>query len=266
MDGKRLIFRPGAGSPAKGVKTAPPTDRQGSVGPGLIIARSLATTKIMAFTASRGRLPQLAACIRSMQDQGLMVDHYIYLNNHDGDDRDFLARNCRWNANNTVVACGPSLHQHENHMMALALADLDKYALFLKIDDDDFYGPSYAAQVADDFVENRWDFSGSHSNGILLHGKWRPDIKMKNLAASEQDKKLGVTVTMPPTWAFTRGAIDILWTMPMDKRYWEDQQWRWALKRSGIGCHVRKESNFIYNRHSSNTSHTKRPTSSQLPS
>ena len=152
------------------------------------------------------------------------------------------------------ITYGKSKTQHENHIAALKSADIERYELFLKIDDDDIYMANYVEKVVRDYLSRRWDFSGSFSDGVLKGHRWYPDNKLQHLGLDQNDVALGVPGFMPPTAAFSRKAIKSILDMPANGGF-EDIQWRQALaKDPSMTLATRKRSNFIYNIHGENIS------------
>ena len=114
---------------------------------------------VLLFTASRKR-PLLLDIVFIKYKQTFPNTHCIYLNsdsfNNDKDSSNLLTVMSDISINNgyeVFMGYGPSAHQHFNHMAALELVDIDKFDLFLKIDDDDIYLPRYVEDVVNDYLE-----------------------------------------------------------------------------------------------------------------
>jgi hypothetical protein len=139
-------------------------------------------------------------------------------------------------------------------MRSLGLANLDDYDLFLKVDDDDIYLRSYVAEVVADFVANRWDFSGTHSHGLLNGRRWLPEYRQEDLGVEFEDLELQVPCIMPPTIALSRRALDVALASE-DQGLFDDIQWRRAIarRRELVMAH-RSDRNFVYNIHGENAS------------
>ena len=75
--------------------------------------------------------------------------------------------------------------------------------MFLKIDDDDIYLPRYVEDVVNDYLEKKWDFSGSSSQGLLNQHEYEKD-KVYQLDYTLFDKTL--YSIMPGTLAFSKKA------------------------------------------------------------
>lgn len=218
--------------------------------------------RVLAFTCSRHRPLMLRHCIMQMQRQTFPVDHFIFVNSSEAPDAkhtafcyDKFLRDARENAVSRVtIQFGKSKTQQENYIAALKLADINKYDIFLKIDDDDIYMREYVEDVVRDYLRHRWDFSGSFSDGILNGYRWYPDKKQRDLGLGARDLELGVPGFMPSTAAFSRRAIQKILDAPMEQRF-EDIYWRQLLASDPtIVLATRKRSNFIYNIHGENVS------------
>lgn len=195
-----------------------------------------------------------------MQLQNYDLDHAIFINFLDSDHssaRDFfpIIEDVKLTNNNIIyLDYGITSNMHENYLRSISLSDVENYDLFLKIDDDDIYRSSYVRDVVDSFLSIGWDYSGSHSDGILNGSRWYPDNKKPNLGLSDKDAELGVISIMPPTAAFSRRAIKKIMNLEYTDRF-EDIAWRQQLAADNeIKCHVREKSNFIYNIHGTNIS------------
>ena len=142
--------------------------------------------------------------------------------------------------------------QHENHMTSLALAPNLDYDIFCKIDDDDLYAPTYIEDLVADYQNNKWDFSGSFSDGVILNEKWQEKRKLFKLG--EDTPKLDIPDMMPGTYAFSKKALTILSKLSNIPGY-EDSAWRKELSNhSDISIQFRKKSNYVYNIHGKNIS------------
>ena len=204
--------------------------------------------RVLAFTCSRERPLLLRNCILQMRDQSHPVDHAVYLN---GDD-DTRALFDDLQRPGLFLRFGPSLSQHENYANALLAADIDAYDLFCKIDDDDLYRLDYIATVVADFERHRWDYSGTHSTGVVVGRRWLPDLQLRSLGLLAPDHEAGVIEVMPPTMAFSRRALDRVLSAPSGA--YEDIAWRRAIAGAGLQQSVRAVSNFTYNVHGQNVS------------
>jgi hypothetical protein len=219
------------------------------------------TTRVLAFTPSRGRPLALDHCIKQMQAQTHPVDHYIFLNTPEYADLENLKALAALLTDENprprppVITVGESARQHANYMSALAPADLDDYDLFLAVDDDDLYGRRYVEHCVADFQADRWDLSGCHSHGFVDGGRFTPRVVWKGLGANSRDIELGVPDMMPPTYALSRRALDVIMDLSDDGLNWEDAQWRWAIKsRTDLEVTVRSQTDFVYHRHEGNLS------------
>jgi hypothetical protein len=183
-----------------------------------------------------------------MRDQSYAVDHAVYINGEEDTRALFedLARP------GLFLRFGPSTTQHENYANALAAADINSYDVFCKVDDDDLYRLNYIESVVTDFERQGWDYSGTHSQGIVLGRHWMPDQRLQSLGLMPPDHDAGVIEVMPPTMAFSRRAIQHILAMSCGD--YEDISWRRAIAAADMRQSVREGSNFIYHVHSANIS------------
>jgi hypothetical protein len=218
-------------------------------------------TRVLAFTPSRHRPLYLDRCIKQMQLQTYPCEHFVYLNSPDSDEHESLrALAAHLIADNPeprppIITVGESARQHANYLTALAPADLDEYDLFVRVDDDDFYGRRYVENCVAEFEANRWDFSGCYSHGAIDNGRWLPGIEWRGLGQNARDKELGVPEMMPPTYALSRRALDAVLGLVDDEAHWEDAQWRLTLQLNReVRVAVRSQTDFVYHRHPGNIS------------
>ena len=67
---------------------------------------------------------------------------------------------------------------------------------------------------------------------------------------------------MPPTYALSRPALDVIMALTDDGMNWEDAQWRWAVKaHDDLVVAVRSQTDFVYHRHDGNLSASPPPRS-----
>ena len=100
--------------------------------------------------------------------------------------------------------------------------------------------------------KNKWDFSGSFSDGVILNEKWQEKRKLYKLG--EDIPKLDIPDMMPGTYAFSKKAISILSKLSNIEGY-EDPAWRKELSNHrDISIQFRQSSNYIYNIHGKNIS------------
>ena len=221
---------------------------------------------VLLFTASRKRPLFLRHCLYQIQAQTFPNTHCIYLNsdsfNNDKDSSNLLTVMSDISINNgyeVLMGYGPSAHQHFNHMAALELVDIDKFDLFLKIDDDDIYLPRYVEDVVNDYLEKKWDFSGSSSQGLLNQHEYEKD-KVYQLDYTLFDKTL--YSIMPGTLAFSKKAIKLLlhdFSKKVNLKLFEDEQWiSFLSEKDDIIYSIRSKSNYIYNIHDKNISKPKK--------
>jgi hypothetical protein len=218
------------------------------------IAHTTQPTKVLAFTPTFGRPLMLRHCVFQMQTQTYPVDQAIFINAPDADSAlNYLPliSSIPINPLSKIVAkFSTSKSPYLNYISALNLVDLDNYDLFIKIDDDDIYAPSYVESCWQSFKERAWDFSGSHSHGYIENDKFYPNSLVKSLGLNSDDISLGVQEFMPPTMAFSRRAIEYIVAMEEDGINCEDVQWRKLLYGiSTLKKHIRDDKDFIYNRH-----------------
>jgi hypothetical protein len=136
----------------------------------------------------------------------------------------------------------------------LRMVDIDDYDLFFKIDDDDISLRSYVEDVVDDFVVNRWDYSGTCSHGLLNGHRWSPQQIWRHLGLTQEDLDLRIPGFMPPSAAFSRKAIRAILQAPGSDLI-EDIHWRRLLARTpDLVLALRDDRNFVYNIHGGNMS------------
>jgi len=217
--------------------------------------------RVLAFTCSAKRPFYLRCCALQMQQQNYPADHAIYINHPEAQDRAdpynyiSLLNDLVPPQGTLTLRYGRSGTQQYNHLQALELADLDRYDLFLKIDDDDIYRRGYIQAVAADYLEHRWDFSGCHAHGIMDGTKWGPNNRCTHLGMEPRDTELGVAEMMPSSYAFTRKAINIIREIPTSIDKNEDILWRRSLTTNeNIRKHVRERSGMAYHLHGKNVS------------
>jgi hypothetical protein len=218
--------------------------------------------RALAFTCSRHRPLMLRHCIMQFQRQSYPIDHAIYVNSPEDElpDRtslqyDALLDDARKGAAGKVrIGYGKSRTPHENNISVLRMVDIDDYDLFFKIDDDDIYLRSYVKDVVDDFIVNRWDYSGTWSHGVLNGRRWSPRKIQRDLGLGQEDIDLGIPGFMPPSAAFSRKAIRAILQAPGSGLI-EDIHWRRVLARTpDLVIALRNDRNFVYNIHGENMS------------
>jgi hypothetical protein len=218
------------------------------------LAPSPRALRVLAFTPSYGRPVLLRHCAMQMQHQTHPVDHAIFVNGPSArpqlDYRPLLERIPMNPMSRLMAGFGATAGQHANALAALALADLDEYDLFLKVDDDDVYEPDYVESCVRDFERRRWDFSGAPSVGYLDDRDFSPTGVWDDLGYDGADDALGVESFMPPTMAFSRKALDLVMSLEDNGVDWEDVQWRRAIYAdAGLVKRMRAGGGFHYNRH-----------------
>src|SRR5262249_10514721 len=134
-------------------------------------------------------------------------------------------------ANLLKIRYGPTLTPLGNYLAALSQVTLDRYDLFLKIDDDDIYLNDYVLNVVKDYESGRWDYSGSRSNGHLNGHRWRHNVVLESLGLCDEQRQAGVPYIMPSTLALSRRAVEWIFNMD-DNGSWEDVQWSVHLART----------------------------------
>ena len=216
---------------------------------------------MLAFTCTMGRPFFIRCCVLQMQQQTYPVDHVIYVNHPDAQDRSDLYNytslldDIAPQQGTITIRYGRSGTQQFNHLQALALAAHDDYDLFLKIDDDDVYRRNYVRNVALDQQKNGWDFSGAHSQGLIDGPKWGQRNCVSQLGMEPEDIRLGVIEMMPSSYAFSRKALNVIKEIPTDIDKNEDILWRRKLTSDeGIKVHFREHSGMAYHLHGKNVS------------
>ncbi|MFT5171785.1 MAG: hypothetical protein ACI9BD_001563 [Candidatus Marinamargulisbacteria bacterium] len=220
--------------------------------------------KVLAFTTSRQRPYMLRCCLLQMQSQTYPVDHAIFINTPEAVSETDPANSISLLQDITpapksaiILGYGKSISPHHNHIAAMSLANIDDYDLFLKIDDDDIYKTGYVAEVVTDFIKNKWDFSGTFSNGLLHDNHWLPNQKHKSLGLQQEDIDLGVLEMMPPSYALSRNGIKKIQQAEIDPTdtVFEDILWRRLLTEDPqIKVQLRAKSSLIYQVHDKNFS------------
>lgn len=224
--------------------------------------REAAPVRVLAYTCSQHRPVLLRHCILQFQRQTYPVDHAIFVNSPHDDESDttslrydaLLEEAIGGSPGRVFLGYGKSGTFHENYATALALANLDDYDLFLKVDDDDIYFRTYVADVVADFVANRWDYSGTHTQGMLNGRHWAPNDLHEDLGMDFEDLDLRIPSIMPPTMALSRRALDVSLASE-DTGHFDDVQWRRAIARQpGMVMSLRRDTNFVYHIHGENAS------------
>jgi len=214
--------------------------------------------RVLAFTSSRDRPLLLRHCIMQMAHQSYPTDHAIYLNSPEEDvprvRRDYERILSDLSIIPGVrVTYGPYISSQGTVLAHIDAQLLERYDLFLKVDDDDIYFRNYVEEVVRDFQERRWDYSGSCSDGYL-NGARLIAHQLKSLGLTEEDHQLAIPEIMPPTIALSRKAALAILEVE-DSGASEDFLWRRHLaKISGMKMCVRPRSNFVYNIHGANKS------------
>ena len=221
--------------------------------------------RVLAVSCSRHRPLMLRHCIMQMQRQTYPVDHVIYLNSDEDQATDHSSLDysrliedaCSPGAGRVFLDYGPTKSPHGNYLAALALVDIEDYDLFIKIDDDDIYLKGYAEDIVADFRANRWDYSGTHSHGLLNGRRWYPDTRMQDLGMGADDHALKIPGIMPPSSAFSRRAMKAIMAAndatSAANGVWDDYMWRRVVGRTpGLVMAQRQDENFVYNIHGGN--------------
>lgn len=217
----------------------------------------MSSTRVLAFMCSRHRPLMLRHVVMQMAMQTYPVDFVIYLNSEhypdlDRDYTELLSDISLPDGRKLLTTYGPSFDLHKNQLKAISLVDIADYDLFLKIDDDDVYRSHYVADLVSDYEENQWDFAGEHSLGMLNGARWKADQIQKNMGLVDDEKCVG----MPPSWAFSRKAMDVVTKLETKPEWFEDRHWKFQLaKLADIKSSHRKDTgNFHYNVHGGNIS------------
>ncbi len=217
--------------------------------------------KVLLFTASQQRPLLLRHCIYQLQAQTYPVAHAIYVNSVDFKDSKDTVNYLQLvqdipisNGSTVTIGYGPTAHQHHNHMQAIKLVDFENYDLYLKIDDDDIYKPDYVLDVVTDYKNHEWDISGTYSESLIDHEKFKQHAQSHALRHNS-DNPLPV---MPGTLAFSQKAIKLLLTdfnKHFTKTLFEDEQWiDYLCSQPSIKRHKREKSHYMYHIHQSNIS------------
>lgn len=226
------------------------------------VQRTAATpVRMLAFTCTMGRPFFIRCCALQIQQQTYPVDHVIYINHPDAQDRSdpynyiSLLEDIAPQHGTITIRYGRSGTQQFNHLQALALAAHDDYDLFLKIDDDDVYRRNYVRNVALDQQKNDWDFSGTHAQGLIDGPRWGKLNRVSQLGMEPEDIRLGVAEMMPSSYSFNQKALNVIREIPVSINANEDILWRRKLNTDEtIKVHVRKQSGMAYHLHGKNVS------------
>lgn len=216
--------------------------------------------RVLAFTASKNRPFLLRHCVMQMRLQTYPVMHGIYLNSDSGNIEDFdyadLLSDIPFDTEHKIKLYGSkTLTQHQNHMMAIRqVPHWDTYDLFVKIDDDDIYRTRYIESVVASYKDNQWDFSGTVANGVLNGTRWNLKRTIEDLRDRTEPETQERPYIMPPTFAFSKKAIDRLMDLD-DIQGWEDPVWFDVLTQDPtIRVHKREASHFSLHIHGNNVS------------
>ncbi|MBT6121515.1 hypothetical protein HOH45_08650 [bacterium] len=188
--------------------------------------------RVLAITTSRDRPHFIRYCALQMAMQSVSVDHAIFINAKDPANhrKNYISLLDDIDPRNTLfLGFGQSIVPHHNHCAAMGLADrLDDYDIILKIDDDDLYRHTYVEEVLQSYDEHNWDFSGSHSEGILNKRERHTHTRHESLGLKERDIELGVPPMMPNSFALSKKAVKAVRSLdiPYDKFIYEDVIWR----------------------------------------
>ena len=216
--------------------------------------------KVLAFTASKNRPFLLRHCVMQMRLQTYPVMHGIFLNSDSGEIEDFdytdLLSDIPFDDKHQIKLYGEkSRSQHQNHMLAIKqVPNWEDYDLFVKIDDDDIYRTHYIESIVESYKTNKWDFSGTVANGVLNGNKWDLTQTIEDLRDRTEPETAERPYIMPPTFAFSRKAIQLLMELD-DIEGWEDPVWFDTLTRNpDITVHKREQSHFSLHIHGNNVS------------
>mgnify|MGYP006411682363 CR=1 FL=1 len=196
-----------------------------------------------------------------MAMQSVIVDHAIFINTKDPSNhrKNYISLLDDIDPNHALfLGFGQSTAPHHNHCIAMELSDrLDEYDIILKIDDDDVYRHTYVEEVLKSYDEHNWDFSGSHSDGILNKSERYEHTRHESLGLNERDIELGVPEMMPNSFALSKRAVKAVRNLdiPHDEFVFEDVIWRQFLVESSEFKVVKREvSGVTYNIHGLNNS------------
>lgn len=200
-------------------------------------------------------------CIRGILNQTLQNFHYSVNINVDDDReraqyesllKDFIGHE------KLSIMFSDRQAQHENYLKPILSKGRNKYNLFIKIDDDDIYSPTYLEQAVAIFKEKQVDVLSFALNKIINNnnvlfghydaiGVWQPDL--------DSDIKFG----MPCTYIFNQSALNILTKLSSDDvnkiHVFEDPAWRTAWRKAGLkSCVISDWELATYHVHGKNTS------------
>lgn len=196
--------------------------------------------KVLCFTTSYRRPYMLYNCIRGILNQTLQNFHYCVNINVDTDrDRaqyEALLKDFIGHEKLTIIFSDPK-SQHENYLAPILHHGRDAHNLFVKIDDDDVYAPTYLEKAVALFKEKKVDILSFALNKVIngptvnfghydAIGVWQPDL--------DSDIKFG----MPCTYIFNQSALNILVKLSSEDvakiHAFEDPAWRTAWREAGL--------------------------------
>lgn len=214
--------------------------------------------KILAFTSTYNRTAMLRGCVQDFLNQSFLQE---------------FPNDCVYSIN---IACDPgkldnafhlysdlsqeNLHIcvttnnliHYNHLAAIKnVPDWDKYDVYVKIDDDDFYKKDYIMNIAKFFKANPDVHVTSTKIDWQLNGNsmfYNPD-KYDNLGGNGS-----IDAHMPMTLAFNRAALELLLDLVPTHNN-DDMLWRRTWEAAGLTHKGVDNSNeIVWHIHGKNTS------------
>ena len=207
--------------------------------------------RCLAFTTTYRRPHMALCCLLQMRAQKFPVRHVMRVAS-DAPEADYAALLRRWAPPQTRVLSGLNGRQHDNYLDAIrAEPAFDRFDLYVKIDDDDFYDPDYVLNVVDDWKARRWNVSSAASEGHVNGTCMKPGA-LRGLGAIHEE---GATpqFEMPGTLVFDRKALDCLLRLTGGDEF-EDKTWRRAWLAANLEVSIRERSNYVYHVHGANSS------------
>lgn len=216
--------------------------------------------KPLCFTTSKDRPYMLYNCVSNILNQSYN-DFIYYINININNDKDKIS----YNDLLKDFKDDPRLHfffsqsktQHENYLKPIIEAGIDKYNLFIKIDDDDIYKKYYIENIITLYKKNKKDILSCSLN-YTINGKSLLKGAFDSIGIWPGDNS-PIKFGMPCTYVMNRSAINILLRMTPEYirsiHQFEDPAWRTEWRNAGLKSIVVKNfDHAIYNIHGKNIS------------
>jgi hypothetical protein len=207
--------------------------------------------RCLGFTTTYRRPHMALCCLLQMRAQTFPLHHVIRVAS-DSPDFDYAALLKRWAPPQTRIVAGANTSQHANYLSAIKTEPgFDRFDLYVKIDDDDFYDPDYVLNVVDDWKTRRWNVSTATSDGSVNGARLRTGV-LHTLGAIPEEGETP-RFAMTGTLVFDRTALDCLLALEPGNEF-EDKTWRRAWLDAKLNIATRARSNYTYHVHGANVS------------